>query len=88
LSYYSYLITPRAGTRIPPTFTKAKGRTLSTFISFALCRGQRQVATLGYAPLPRNLVQAGLLQAGHIPGHSHIPTPSQCRRKAAAPGHG
>ncbi|MGH3159951.1 MAG: hypothetical protein ACRDNF_25710 [Streptosporangiaceae bacterium] len=47
---------------------------LSTFIDFFLCGGQRQVATLGYSPLPKNLVQGGLLQSGRIPGQLAGPT--------------
>jgi ABC-type phosphate transport system substrate-binding protein len=69
LSSYSYLIVPRSGKKSPPDFTRAKGRTLSTFVHFLLCTGQKQVTRLGYAPLPVNLVQGGLLQIAHIPGH-------------------
>jgi hypothetical protein len=29
------------------------GRTLSTLLIFALCPGQQQVSSLGYAPLPK-----------------------------------
>ena len=74
LSSYSYLIVPRTGTKSPPNFSPAKGRTLSTFINFFLCGGQQQVAALGYSPLPLNLVKGGLLQVDHIPGH--VPTPN------------
>jgi ABC-type phosphate transport system substrate-binding protein len=75
LSSYSYLVVPRTGRKpAPPTFSRAKGRTLSTFVAFLLCpQGQRQVPALGYAKLPANLVRGGLLQAGHIPGHIRIP---------------
>jgi ABC-type phosphate transport system substrate-binding protein len=69
LSSYSYLIVPRLGKKAPPTFSDAKGKSLSTFIDFFLCGGQRQVAPLGYSPLPMNLVKGGLLQSDHIPGH-------------------
>jgi ABC-type phosphate transport system substrate-binding protein len=80
LSDYSYLIVPRLGTRQPTNFTPAKGRSLSTFIDFALCAGQRQVTALGYAPLPRNLVAGGLLQVRQIPGHVAVPTLARCLR--------
>lgn len=73
LSSYSYLIVPRGGTKIPPDFTKGAGRTLSAYIDYLLCRGQRQAAELGYAPLPINLVKAGLRQVNHIPGHVRRP---------------
>jgi phosphate ABC transporter phosphate-binding protein len=80
LSYYSYLIVPRAGTKLPTIFTRAKGRTLSAFLDFALCGGQKEVASLGYAPLPRNLVSGGLQQVGHIPGHVRVPTLAACSK--------
>jgi ABC-type phosphate transport system substrate-binding protein len=76
LSFTSYLIVPRIGTRLPTNFTKAKGRTLSTFLIFALCPGQQQASSLGYAPLPKNLVKGGLLQVANIPGH--VSVPAQC----------
>jgi len=78
LASYSYLIVPREGTRLPTNFTKAKGRSLSAFVSLALCQGQRQLSQLGYAPLPAALVTGGLLQAAHIPAHGPIPSPAHC----------
>ena len=77
LSSYSYLIVPRIGTRLPANFTRAKGRTLSAFLSYALCRGQRSLAGLGYAPLTPNLAKGGLQQAANIPGH--VAVPSRCK---------
>jgi ABC-type phosphate transport system substrate-binding protein len=74
LSSYSYLIVPRLHTKMPANFTPADGQTLSTYINYFLCAGQRYSAELGYSPLPLNLVQGGLLQSGQIPGH--VPTPS------------
>jgi ABC-type phosphate transport system substrate-binding protein len=74
LASYSYLIVPREGTKLPTNFTKAKGRTLAAFAVYALCRGQRSLSQLGYAPLPSALVRGGLLQSAHIPGHGPIPT--------------
>ncbi|HEX3490387.1 MAG TPA: substrate-binding domain-containing protein, partial [Streptosporangiaceae bacterium] len=76
LSSYSYLIVPRSGTKVPPTFSSAKGKSLSTFIDFFLCAGQKQVASLGYSPLPKNLVQGGLSRSGQIPGHVTGPNPN------------
>jgi ABC-type phosphate transport system substrate-binding protein len=73
LSSYSYLIVPRSGTTQPQSFTSAKGRSLSTYINFFLCAGQKEVAALGYSPLPLNLVQGGLLQNSKIPGHAPVP---------------
>jgi ABC-type phosphate transport system substrate-binding protein len=74
LSSYSYLIVPRAGTHEPTNFSNAKGKTLSTFVDYFLCGGQKEVAALGYSPLPLNLVKGGLLQSSKIPGA--IPGPN------------
>jgi len=78
LASYSYLIVPREGTTLPTNFTKAKGRTLSATVVYALCGGQRSLSQIGYAPLSPALVRGGLIQAGHIPGHGPIPSPSHC----------
>jgi ABC-type phosphate transport system substrate-binding protein len=83
LSYYGYLIVPRAGTKVPPIFNRAAGRSLSAFVIFGLCKGQTQVAALGYAPLPRNLVAAGLRQVVQIPGHVAVPSLAKCSRSQA-----
>jgi len=77
ISSYSYLIVPRAGRPEPTNFSNAKGATLSTWINFVLCAGQRQMKQLGYSPLPENLVQGGLTQNGKIPGHVHVPSVNQ-----------
>ncbi|KQV09832.1 MULTISPECIES: substrate-binding domain-containing protein [unclassified Kitasatospora] len=70
VSSYSYLIVPRQGVAdpVPPRFNDAKGNALSKFISYVLCAGQGQADSLGYSPIPRNLVRGGMLQVGHIPG--------------------
>src|SRR6266567_1423685 len=73
LSSYSYLIVPREGTTEPTNFSNAKGATLSTWVNFMLCGGQKQMPQLGYSPLPKNLVQGGLVQDAKIPGHVSIP---------------
>lgn len=67
LSSYSYMIIPKdtsAGSR----FDTGKGSTLSEFAAYFLCEGQQQADTLGYSPLPINLVQAGVDQINQIPG--------------------
>jgi ABC-type phosphate transport system substrate-binding protein len=74
LSSYSYLIVPRTGTHVPTNFAPNDGKTLSTFVNYFLCAGQQFAAELGYSPLPLNLVEGGLQQVDHIPGH--VPTPS------------
>lgn len=65
LSSYSYMIVP---TTADFGFSAGKGRTLADFASYFLCEGQQQAETLGYSPLPINLVQAGQAQMLKIPG--------------------
>lgn len=65
ISYFSTLNVP---TTLGGGFTTEKGHTLGAYTQFALCTGQQETATLGYAPLPINLVQAGLDRAAQIPG--------------------
>ena len=67
---------PKAGTHQPTNFTPAKGKSLSTFVDYFLCAGQKEVAALGYSPLPLNLVQGGLLQNSKIPGAVAGPNPT------------
>jgi ABC-type phosphate transport system substrate-binding protein len=73
---YSYLITPRTPGKVPSPFNSQKGRSLSTYIDYFLCAGQKDTASLGYSPLPLNLVKGGLLQVTHIPGHVAGPNPN------------
>ncbi len=65
LSSYSYFILP---TRIGGQINEAKGRTLAAFAYYAMCEAQQQSASLGYAPLPVNLVTASFDQIAKIPG--------------------
>lgn len=65
LSSYSYFILP---TKIAGQFNEAKGRTLGAVAYYMMCQGQQQSASLGYSPLPINLVQASLEQIAKIPG--------------------
>jgi len=65
LSSYSYLILP---TKIEGQFTAAKGKTLAAFSYYAMCQGQQQSASLGYSPMPINLVEASFDQIAKIPG--------------------
>lgn len=64
LSSYSYMIIPKDTTA---NFSPDKGATLSDFAAYFLCEGQQQAETLGYSPLPINLVQAGVVQINQIP---------------------
>ncbi|MGW2931921.1 phosphate ABC transporter substrate-binding protein PstS [Streptomyces sp. NPDC001156] len=65
LSSYSYMIIP---TKLESNFNNQKGKTLGAFAYYFLCQGQQHVDNLGYSPLPRNLVEAGLKQVRRIPG--------------------
>jgi ABC-type phosphate transport system substrate-binding protein len=80
LSYFSYLVVPRRGEPVAARFSAAKGRTLSTFVDFLLCGGQK-VAPPGFAALPRDLVADGLRQASLIPGHVATPSLARCLRQ-------
>lgn len=65
LSSYSYLILP---TVVAGQFNEAKGRTLGAFAYYAMCQAQQQSASLGYSPMPINLVQASFDQIAKVPG--------------------
>jgi phosphate transport system substrate-binding protein len=65
LSSYSYLVLP---TTVQGQFTTAKGHTLAAFLYYAMCQGQQESASLGYSPMPINLVQDSFTQILKIPG--------------------
>jgi phosphate transport system substrate-binding protein len=65
LSSYSYMILPAA---LQGRFSTDKGKTLGAFSYFAMCQGQQESASLGYSPMPINLVQASFEQIRKIPG--------------------
>lgn len=65
LSSYSYFI---LRTKTTPQFSEAKGKTLGAFAYYAMCQAQQQSESLGYSPLPINLVSASLDQIKLIPG--------------------
>ena len=80
LSAYSYLVTPCSpslagaqgsscvGPSGPSPFPPQKGQALGQFVNFMGCAGQQQMATLGYSPLPPNLVQADFDAIGRLNG--------------------
>ncbi|MFE7191107.1 phosphate ABC transporter substrate-binding protein PstS, partial [Kitasatospora sp. NPDC057595] len=71
LSSYSYLIVPRSNSlQSLPKFSNDKGSALSRFLAYVLCQGQGEADSLGYSPIPRNLVRGGLLQTSRIPGNA------------------
>jgi phosphate transport system substrate-binding protein len=65
LSSYSYMILP---TLVQGQFSTDKGKTLGAFSYYAMCQGQQESASLGYSPMPINLVQASFDQIRKIPG--------------------
>lgn len=65
LSSYSYLILP---TKVAGSFNADKGLTLGAFAYYAMCQAQQQSASLGYSPMPVNLVEASFEQIRKIPG--------------------
>ncbi|UGQ10626.1 phosphate ABC transporter substrate-binding protein PstS [Yinghuangia sp. ASG 101] len=67
VSSYSYMIVP---TNIPANskFNPSRGETLGRYIKYFLCDGQKQVATMGYSPLPPQLVEFGYAALRKIPG--------------------
>ncbi|MDQ7903019.1 phosphate ABC transporter substrate-binding protein PstS [Phytohabitans sp. ZYX-F-186] len=67
LSSYSYMIIPVDRVDVG-SMTLDKGYTLGLFAYYFLCEGQQQADVLGYSPLPKNLVEAGLNQVRRIPG--------------------
>jgi ABC-type phosphate transport system substrate-binding protein len=69
LSSYSYGIIPTAPT--DQKMTTAKRQTLVDFLSYSICRGQREMGPIGYSPLPLNLVQASFAQVGKLKVADH-----------------
>jgi len=60
LSSYSYAIIPTAAN--DQKMTTAKRQTLTDFLYYSICEGQKEMGPIGYSPLPINLVQAGFDQ--------------------------
>lgn len=67
-SKYSYLISQTAG------FDPGQGRTLATFLQYAVTKGQLSAERIGYARLSTVLVNLALDQAQKIPGAQARPT--------------
>ena len=69
ISAYSYLITPKG----PGSMSPAEGAVLGQYIRFFACTGQQSAGTLGYSPLPPNLVDADFAAINRIPGAARAP---------------
>ena len=87
LSAYSYLVTQCVQKQAKAqnvscdgkgkaTMGTAQGAELSQFIAFIACLGQKSMATLGYTPLPPNLVELDFQAAGRLPGGVTPPPPT------------
>lgn len=83
ISSVSYMIAPTASTK---TFTVDKGGTLSRFVGYVACEGQRLPAELGYAPLPINVVRAVAQARARIPGSPGSFNPLTCNNPTYGPG--
>ncbi len=60
----------------PVTMGTTQGAELAQFIAYVACRGQSQMASLGYSPLPANLVEDDFQAAGRLPGGTTPPPPN------------
>jgi phosphate transport system substrate-binding protein len=58
------------------TMGAAQGAELAQFITFVACLGQKSMATLGYSPIPPNLVEDDFQAAGRLPGGTTPPPPN------------
>jgi phosphate ABC transporter phosphate-binding protein len=76
VSSYSYMIVP---TSESANFTAEKGDSLGKFILYFVCAGQQKAEQLGYAPLPKVLVQNGFEAVKKIPGAPAPPAIDSCR---------
>jgi phosphate transport system substrate-binding protein len=65
LSSYSYFILPTA---VRGQFNAEKGKTVAAFAKYAMCEAQQKSESLGYSPMPINLVEASFNQIRKIPG--------------------
>jgi phosphate transport system substrate-binding protein len=64
LSSYSYAIIPTGAN--DAKMTTAKRQTITDFLYYSICEGQKEMGPIGYSPLPINLVQAGFEQIGKL----------------------
>ncbi|WP_438353962.1 phosphate ABC transporter substrate-binding protein PstS [Microbacterium sp. CJ88] len=83
MSSYSYLIVPLQTTT---TLSTSKGTALSVFASYMICEGQQKAATLGYSPLPMNLVRAASAVIAQIPGSAGEVDLNKCNNPTFKPG--
>jgi phosphate transport system substrate-binding protein len=58
------------------TMGTSQGAELSQFIAYVACLGQSKMASLGYSPIPPNLVEDDFQAAGRLPGGTTPPPPT------------
>ncbi len=58
------------------TMGNAQGAELAQFFTYVPCLGQKDMAALGYVPLPPNLVEDDFQAAGRLPGGTTPPPPT------------
>jgi phosphate transport system substrate-binding protein len=58
------------------TMGTSQGAELAQFITYVACLGQSKMASLGYSPLPPNLVLDDFQAAGRLPGGTTPPPPT------------
>ncbi len=68
ISAYSYLVTQEG------QMNKAKGAVLGQFVEFLACQGQQSAQSLGYSPLPPNLVNDDFAGIKRIDGAAPPPS--------------
>jgi phosphate transport system substrate-binding protein len=63
------------------TMSTEEGNEMAQFIAYVACLGQSNMATLGYSPLPENLVLDDFQAAARLPGGflPPSPTPENCK---------
>ncbi len=95
LSAYSYLITQCSPALAAPqhitcaadpggaasNLPSDKGQELGQFINFMACAGQQNMSTIGYSPLPPNLVEEDFLAIGRLNGGKQPPAPTAANCK-------
>jgi phosphate transport system substrate-binding protein len=58
------------------TMGPSQGAEMAQFITYVACLGQSKMASLGYSPLPPNLVEEDFQAAGRLPGGTTPPPPT------------
>ena len=58
------------------TMGTTQGAEMAQFITYVACAGQSRMASLGYSPIPPNLVEDDFQAAGRLPGGTEPPPPT------------